>query len=75
MQIPSRVRFAAFGKFIFMGNMKQTEFNKETNNRMAAGFAFTSTTIKTSMGLAGFLTVGEAAAELRVPVHCYTGPR
>ena len=39
---------------------------------MAAGFTFTSTTVKTSMGLAGFLTAGEAAAELRVPVHCYT---
>jgi len=54
-----------------MGNIKQTEFNKETNNRMAAGFTFTSTTIKPSMVLAGFLTVGEAAAELRIPFHYY----
>lgn len=51
--------------------MKQTEFNKEANNRMAAGLPFTSTTIKKSMGLAGVLTVGEVAAELRVPVRCY----
>lgn len=71
MQIPSRVGFAALWKFIFMGNMKQTEFNKETNNKMAAGFTFKST-IKTSMGLASFLTVGEAAAELKVLAHCYT---
>lgn len=38
---------------------------------MDDGFPFTSTAIKISMGLAGFLTVGQAAAELRVPVHCY----
>lgn len=39
---------------------------------MAAGFTFTSTAIKIPMGSASVFTVGEAAAELRVPVHCYT---
>lgn len=68
MQIPPRVRFVALCKLVFRGKMKQTEFNKETSNRMAAGFTFTSTALKTSMGLAGLLTVGEAAAEGRVPV-------
>lgn len=38
---------------------------------MAAGFTFTSTTIKISTGLAGFSAAEKAAAELKVLVHCY----
>lgn len=38
---------------------------------MAAGFTFTSTTSKTSIGLTGFSPVQKAAAELKVSVHWY----